>query len=289
MTILERPVWAFSEDILPCRCFSPGHAMEDDLWQCKQGPKWLVVDEYPTLEAHHEMAVCDGACSNTLHTTSNLQLAYAEFNSMSWGELDQLWEEEKLSQLSSRDRATLKAQKAAQQAQDAAAEELEALSRKLASKARDHEIKAGYKCNKGKKEMTPCKYLYSCEGDRKTGGARATTLCISSECWSHAYTDPATGKRVEKHACWFLHPEEPGWCKEWETDRRFKPAGFVAPAVNNRFAHLGEPRQQQQQQRRQPQQPQQQRRERVQKQQQSQPQPQPKKNTNAFSYLDDSD
>ncbi len=256
MTTLFRPIWAFSEDTLPCRCCSPSFAMEDELWQCKQGPKWMVVDEYPALDAHHEMAVCDGHCSNPLHTTTNLQLAYAEFNGMTWGELDQEWEDE-------------------------------ALSRKLASKARDHEIKAGYKCNKGKKEMTPCKYLYSCEGDRKTGGARPTTLCISSECWSHAYTDPATGKRVEKHACWFLHPDEPGWCKEWETDRRFKPAGFVAP-VNNRFAHLGEP--QRPQQRREQRQPRQERhgfqQQRVQKQQ---PQPQPKQNTNTFSYLDDSD
>ncbi len=287
MTVFERPFWAFSEDTLPCRCCSPSFAMEEEFWQCKQGPKWLVVDEYPGLESHHEMAVCDGACSNPLHTTSNLQLAYAEFNGMSWGELDQLWEDEKLSHLSSHERAARLAQKAAEQAQEAAAAELEALSRKLASKARDHEIKAGYKCNKGKKEMTPCKYLYSCEGDRKTGGARPTTLCISSECWSHAYTDPATGKRVEKHACWFLHPDEPGWCKEWETDRRFKPAGTAAAPVNNRFAHLGEP---QRPQRRDQRQPQQQRQgfqqQRVQKQQ---PQPQQTKPRNAFSYLDDSD
>jgi hypothetical protein len=261
--------------------------MEDDLWQCKQGPKWLVVDEYPALEAHHEMAVCDGHCSNPLHTTTNLQLAYAEFNGMTWGELDQEWEDEALSQLSSRDRAALKAQKAAQQAQDAAAAELEALSRKLASKARDHEIKAGYKCNKGKKESTPCKYLYNPQGDRSTGGARPTTLHITTECWSHAYTDPATGERIEKHACWFLHPNEPGWCKEWETNRLFRPVRPVRPVdaapVNNRFAHLGEP-QRQPQPRPQRQQRRQERLQTIQPLQKTTKTP-----VNKFAALDDSD
>jgi hypothetical protein len=205
---------------------------------------------------------------------------------MSWGDLDQLWAEEELSHLTRKQRAALNAEQEAKQAQEEAAAELEALSRKLASKARDHEIKAGYKCNKGKKEMSPCKYLYDPKGDRSTGGARPTTLHISTECWSHSYTDPATGERIEKHACWFLHPNEPGWCKEWETDRRFKPAvtSAIATPVNNRFAHLGEPQRPQQQR------PQRQQR-RQERLQTIQPPPQKtsKKPTNMFASLDESD
>jgi hypothetical protein len=197
-----------------------------------------------TIAHFHEMIHCDGHCSNPLHTASNIQLAHSEYSGLSWGDLDQLWAEEETAHLTKKQRASLSAEKEAKQAQEDAAAELEALSRKLASKARDHEIKAGYKCNKGKKESTPCKYLYNPQGDRSTGGARPTTLHITTECWSHAYTDPATGERIEKHACWFLHPNEPGWCKEWETNRLFRPVRPMdAAPVNNRFAYLGEPKQ----------------------------------------------
>jgi hypothetical protein len=235
-----------------------------------------------TITPFHEMIHCDGYCSNPLHTASNLQLAHSEFSGMSWGDLDQLWAEEEIAHLTRKQRAALQAQQEAKQAQEAAAAELEALSRKLASKARDHEIKAGYKCNKGKKEMSPCKYLYNPQGDRSTGGAKPTTLHITTECWSHAYTDPATGERIEKHACWFLHPNEPGWCKEWETNRLFRPAEFVAPS-NNRFAHLGEP-QRQPQQRPQRQQRRQERLQTIQPLQKTTKTP-----VNKFAALDDSD
>jgi hypothetical protein len=199
---------------------------------------------------------------------------------MSWGDLDQLWTEEELSRLTRKQRAALTAEQEAKRAQEEAAAELEALSRKLASKARDHEIKAGYKCNKGKKEMAPCKYLYDPKGDRSTGGARPTTLHITTECWSHSYTDPATGERIEKHACWFLHPGEDGWCKEWETNRLFRPA---EPPVNNRFAHLGAPSQHQQRPQRQ-----QRRQERIQTVLPP-PQKTSKKPINMFASLDDSE
>ena len=236
-----------------------------------------------TIAHFHEMIHCDGRCSNPLHTASNIQLAHSEFSGMSWGDLDQLWAEEETAHLTKKQRASLNAEKEAKQAQEDAAAELEALSRKLASKARDHEIKAGYKCNKGKKESTPCKYLYNPQGDRSTGGARPTTLHITTECWSHAYTDPATGERIEKHACWFLHPKEPGWCKEWETDRRFKPAVSTTTPVNNRFAHLGEP-QRQPQQRPQRQQKRQERLQTIQPLQKTTKTP-----VNKFAALDDSD
>jgi hypothetical protein len=57
------------------------------------------------------------------------------------------------------------------------------------------------------------------------------------ECWAHEYTDPKTGNRVIKHTCDRLHPGEAGWCKEWVTNPRFKPAG-AAPATRS-FAALG--------------------------------------------------
>lgn len=92
-----------------------------------------------------------------------------------------------------------------------------------------------------KKIPQPCKKLYSCEGDKKTGGAKPTTLHVSSECWAHEYTHAQTGQRVVKHQCPWLHPDEEGWHAEWDTNRNFRPAGAArgsAPA-GGRFAALG--------------------------------------------------
>ena len=83
-----------------------------------------------------------------------------------------------------------------------------------------------------------CTRLYSCVGDKASGGAKPSTLHVSSECWSHERTDPLTGQRIVKHVCPFLHPGEPGWHNEWLTNRLWTPP--AAPTrtwtPDNRFA-----------------------------------------------------
>jgi hypothetical protein len=220
----KSPIWVFNEDSFPCKCCNPAVAMDDGKWTClTTNVSWLVVDEQPDLTKPHEPCVCDGSCGDKFHKGLYLTFAYADVIGLTWGDLYWLWSREELSQLSPEEIAKRNAEEAERQAREEAQKELESLSSKLAEKARNHEIKAHYKCNKGKKENYPCKYLYSCVGERKTGGAKPTTLHISSECWSHSYTDPLTGQRIEKHACWNLHPGEEGWCKEWETNRLYKP------------------------------------------------------------------
>lgn len=220
----ERPIWVFNEDSFPCQCCNPAVAMDGGKWTCLSNKvSWLVVDEQPDLTKDHDACVCDGSCGDVFHKGTYLTFAYAQVIGLTWGDLYWLWNREELSKLSAEEIAKRNAEEAERLAREEAQRDLESLSAKLAEKARNHEIKAHYKCNKGKKESYPCKYLYSCVGERKTGGAKPTTLHISSECWSHAYTDPLTGERIEKHACWNLHPGEEGWCKEWETNRLFKP------------------------------------------------------------------
>lgn len=198
--------------------------MDGGKWTCLSNKvSWLVVDEIPDLTKKHDACVCDGSCGDVFHKGTYLTFAYAQVIGLTWGDLYWLWNREELSKLSAEEITKRNAEEAERLAREEAQRDLESLSAKLAEKARNHEIKAHYKCNKGKKENYPCKYLYSCVGERKTGGAKPSTLHISSECWSHAYTDPLTGERVEKHACWNLHPGEEGWCKEWETNRLFKP------------------------------------------------------------------
>ena len=90
------------------------------------------------------------------------------------------------------------------------------------------------------KKPTPCSRLYSCVGDKSTGGAKPTTRHISSECWSHERTDPRTGQKVVKHVCPWLHPGEEGWMAEWETNRGWKPAAAPTRSWNqeSRFGAL---------------------------------------------------
>ena len=82
-----------------------------------------------------------------------------------------------------------------------------------------------------------CTRLYSCMGDKNHGGAKPTTMHVSSECWSHERRCPETGALLAPHKCPFLHPGEPGFHKEWLTNRLFVPAG-QAP---NRFAQAAKP------------------------------------------------
>ena len=89
-----------------------------------------------------------------------------------------------------------------------------------------------------------CTRLYSCVGDKASGGARPTTMHVSSECWSHERVDPITGALLTPHKCPFLHPGEPGWHAEWAANRLWQPAAAPAapaPAVRvwtpeNRFS-----------------------------------------------------
>jgi hypothetical protein len=80
-----------------------------------------------------------------------------------------------------------------------------------------------------RKASIPCKKLYSCVGDKSTGGAKPTTLHVSSECWAWEYTDPRDKKKKCPHKCPWIHPGEEGWHAEWMKDRTWKaPTGAAA-------------------------------------------------------------
>jgi hypothetical protein len=237
MTItLQRPVWLTTEQYLPCDCCHESFAYKNGVWTCKQGPKWYVLDEEPDLTKPHDMNVCNGTCGNPLHKGSNLIFAYSSMNGDKWGDLAIMFEEEELNQLTEEQRQKKKAEEEENNRKREEEKDKEYLSCKVAAKVRDHEIIANCRMLKIKKETKsndnlemkikqpyPCKWLYNCKGDRKTGGAKPTTLHISTECWSHMYHDPASGKLIEPRVCFMLHPDEPGWRKEWEKDRNFVP------------------------------------------------------------------
>ena len=96
-------------------------------------------------------------------------------------------------------------------------------------------VRVGAMCTKRKtpiqKVAQPCKFLYNCQGTP----ARPTTLSVTTECWSHEYTDPATGAKIVKHVCDRMHPGEEGWLKQWNTDRNFKIVAAVRRWTENRW------------------------------------------------------
>jgi len=100
------------------------------------------------------------------------------------------------------------------------------------------QLKSGMKLEK---KACPCARLYSCVGDKSTGGAKPTTRHVSSECWSHERVDPETGALLKPHKCPWLHPGEPGWRAEWNSNRLFKPAAAAPPAPHRMAAALAAP------------------------------------------------
>jgi hypothetical protein len=98
------------------------------------------------------------------------------------------------------------------------------------------------------KKNIPCSRLYSCEGDRNSGGAKPTTMYVSSECWSHERMCPKTGRLLTPHVCPWLHPGEEGWDLHWNRNRLWRPAAAPVPVLPadahwvdaaHRFAPLG--------------------------------------------------
>lgn len=132
------------------------------------------------------------------------------------------------------DHAALKAADAAA----AAARRQSLIEEKVAVEARRN-LKRGETVEK---KHCPCARLYSCVGDKRTGGAKPTTKHVSSECWSHERICPITGALLKPHKCPWLHPGEAGWQNQWSTDRLWKPV--VAPTrFENLVAAAPRPRQ----------------------------------------------
>lgn len=110
------------------------------------------------------------------------------------------------------------------------------IEEKVALEARRHL----HRGDKVEKNGRLCTRLYSCVGDKASGGAKPSTMHVSSECWSHERVDPISGKLLTPHKCPFLHPGEPGWNSEWMTSRLWQPPAAPVAATrvwtqDNRF------------------------------------------------------
>lgn len=224
--------WVLWEDVIdgrePCTCCS-AMEIENGIWACKKtGRNWLLLNEPVDINKPHDEGVCTGNCS--YHPMNYPELARWKRGiqaGRSWGDL---WFEEEQYRLALQSAEQRAAERAAadaalkeQEERDRIAREASAMSRKAERVA----VRVGvYRKEKSKKIMQPCKFLYNCQGTP----AKPTTRRVTTECWSHEYTDPETGKRIVRHVCDRMHPGEEGWCKEWDGNPYYKP--------ENRFAAL---------------------------------------------------
>jgi hypothetical protein len=130
----------------------------------------------------------------------------------------------------------------AEEARKLAAYRQRQIEEKVAEEARRN-LKKGQQVEKNGRL---CTRLFSCVGDKHSGGAKPTTMHVSSECWSHERRCPETGALLTPHKCPFLHPGEPGFHKEWLTNRLWMPAGIaetprVPQTQASRFPSNGRP------------------------------------------------
>lgn len=230
--------WVLFEDIendnAPCRCCSATQAMEcnGDVWACYKSERaWLILDTPPDMSLPHELELCDGHnCRyHPLHYPELASFTQAVTSGMKWGDL--LYED---------DMAALAketpAQKAAREAKSLREDRERQLACEAARMQKEAEMvefrsKMGLKRGEApRKASIPCKKLYSCCGDKKTGGAKPTTLHVSSECWAWEYTDPRDGRIKAPRTCPWLHPGEEGWHAEWMKDRTWKDPTGTADA-----------------------------------------------------------
>ncbi len=209
------------------------NAMEGngDVWACyKTERAWLILDEAPDMSVAHPIELCSGDhCPfHPLQTPDLASWTQAMTSGVGWGDL--MYEEE-MYNLS----LETPAQKAAREAEEKARVVASELALQASKMRRETELvelraKMGLKRGEGpRKASIPCKKLYSCCGDKSTGGAKPTTLHVSSECWAWEYTDPRDKKKKCPRVCPWIHPGEEGWHKEWETNRNWKaPTGAAA-------------------------------------------------------------
>ena len=229
--------WVLFDDIdsgnAPCGCCSAMNAMEGDgdVWACyNQERAWLILYEAPDMSVAHPIELCsgDGCSFHPLNSPAIANWTQAMTSGLGWGDL--MYEEEmyELSKETPAQKATREATRAA----EIIASELALQASKMNHETELVGIRAKMGLKRGeapRKASIPCKKLYSCCGDKHNGGAKPTTLHVSSECWAWEYTDPRDRKKKTPRVCPWIHPGEDGWHKEWETNRNWKaPTGAAA-------------------------------------------------------------
>jgi hypothetical protein len=225
IALVDYPTWWWTPKDTPC-----DHYICANSNRCEfNGRRWNVSST--EMSQPHDILNCNGHCGHPFHTKEAIQLAQAHSRGVGWGDVVYVWDQEEAALETPEQRRA----KELAEAKRIGQEKIEAEANRMAAYMADVRLKMGCKENRDKpKIQKPCKNLYYTPG---VEGRMQPNVC--SECWAHEYHCPKTGNLIiaEKgKECAYLHPGQPGWLKEWNTNRHHMPAGSVAP---NRFSSLG--------------------------------------------------
>jgi hypothetical protein len=204
------PFWAFNEEQFPCNCCSASAAMEYGHWECaNSGKEWQIVDS-----------------------------DFQSWGDMVYAEMQQRLAAETPEQRQKRLNA--EAAKALLDSMAVQSYEMQVHAERMGIIGRQG-VRRG---EDSRKIQRPCKWLYCDDKAPKSQWHKDKDgkLCAprrdhmtGAECWAWEYVDPKTKQHKKPHTCPYLHPGEPGWCKEWVSNSRFDPN---ASATQNRFSAL---------------------------------------------------
>ena len=234
--------WAFNEAAAPCTCCS-FESMEDGYWNCRNGRRWMLVDEPIKPNKPHDYRICPGNCKfHPLVQEHIMTLLRSEFLGQMWGDIIYDEEAAAAAALSEEERQARALREANARAAEAALAALEEEARRMAAYAHDKGIQSRCK-NAVTKIQAPCIWLYCDEKAPKIKNAKGESCApkrnflTGSQCWAWEYLDPKTKQYKKPHACDRLHPGEVGWLNEWNTNRDFRPNasrwdGLVRPGYH---------------------------------------------------------
>ena len=192
---------AFHRDQWPCRCTDPAHAYEDGSYECSHG-RWLFVENAQQAKAEAEDILAGRA----------LDLFKADSLGLLWGDVVVAWEQLNRKQETPSERAAREAREK-REVED---------SQKRLVESHVHKFADIYCDRKNgtlkKREMRPCKWFCACSCDRADcpvngGKARHLPDChkvVGKACPGGKGWTPGCAAHL-KHACPFIHPDEPEW------------------------------------------------------------------------------
>lgn len=237
--------WGFSETDLPCRCCAATEAMDYGRWNCRDGQSWIVAEWRSSGGAG-----AGGSLWHECMEEPNGPLPALNMP-LSWADLVDAFEAAE----------TPAARAARLAAEEAASEDRRLTGEAAAMEAYAQLKKLTASVGKGaarhiKKVPFPCKWMF-CDDSAPRSQWRKNEQgqwcaprrnhLTGSECWAWEYTDPKRFKaekarlmakgvaekaaeaqakvfaHVVKHTCDHLHPGEPGWLPQWDTNARYRP------------------------------------------------------------------
>ncbi len=211
--------WEWNDDSFPCICCSPTDAMDGAHWLCVSGREWIVVDD--VLRAEGRRMVAEAAAKG-LFTLSPYEL---------WADLV----DEEFAARAAAETPAAKAARLAREAAEVRDRELTCEASKMASYGQH--MKIVNTVGRGAaahihKSTGPCKWLYCNEkapraqwrkNEKGEWCAPQVKFVTGAQCWAWEYQDPKTKQFKKPHSCKYLHPGEPGWLEQWNTNRDYRP------------------------------------------------------------------